>query len=327
MGYAAQIAGAGWRVSGQDGGQSIPLEDGRSLFFFSDTLLAPVDDGPLPERGRTGWFLANCAAISAAMSEPGASLPEAMAALTYFTDAAGRPREIIVPTIVERMGGFRFWPAHGMVRDGKVILFYIGIHQHQLGTWTFQEEGVGLAIFDPSTGDCRRIERNGDWRLWPELPALTHCGVQLLREHPLVYVFSSIGGDAFLARVSESSLEDPGAYEFFAGGGWTPHLLEARPIAQASSDYSVAFNSYLGCYLMAYVDSWSKTLMLRTAAAPHGPYAAPVAAGVVPHAAESGLVSLGFHHPQFDLDGGRTIYISYSQPHFTQNGLLRVTFA
>lgn len=323
MGYAAQTAAPGWRIAGQDGGQSIDLKDGRSLFLFSDTLLAPVAGGPAPERGRSGWFIGNCAAIST----PAATLPAAMSALTYFSDASGRPREIVVPTLIERMGGFRFWPAHGILRDGKIFLFYIGIHQHQLGTWTFKEEGVGLAILDPLTGDCRRIERNGDWRMWPDLPPLTHCGVQMLHEPPIFYVFSSIGDDAFLARVNESHLEDPAACEFFAGAKWTTHLLEAKPIACAAADYSVAFNPYLGCYLMAYVDSHSKVLLLRTAAAPTGAWSEPVAVGVVPHAEESRIVSLGFHHPQFDVDNGRTIFISYSQPHFTQNGMLRVTFA
>ena len=322
LGYAAQTAASGWRMAGQDGGQSIALGDGRSLFLFSDTLLAPVDGGPRPQHGRTGWFLGNCAAIGA----PTATLPAAMAALTYFTDGAGRPREIIEPNMIERMAGLRFWPAHCVLRGGEVVVFYIGIHQQEMGTWTFQEEGVGVAVFDPESGECRRVLRDGDWRLWPALPMLSHCGVQLIHEPPLVYVFASIGDDAFLARVNDADLEDPDAYEFSADGAWTRQLLEARPIARAAADYSVAFNRYLGCYLMAWVDSLSKVLNLRTAASPAGPWSEPVSAGVVPHNPESRFVALCFYHPQFDACNGQTVFLSYSQPHFTQNGMLRVTF-
>lgn len=322
LGYAAQAASSGWHMAGQDGGQSIALGDGRSLFLFSDTLLAPAEAGPRPRHGRSGWFLPNCAAIGA----PAASLPAAMAALTYFTDAAGRPREIIEPNALERMAGLRFWPAHGIWRGSEVVLFYIGIHQQQMGTWTFEEEGVGIAVFDPASGVCRRVLRHGDWRLWPALPMLSHCGVQLLHEPPLVYVFASIGDNAFLARVNEADLEEPDSYEFAADGAWTRQLLEAKPIARAAADYSVAFNPHLGSYLMAWVDSLSKVLHLRAGASPAGPWSEPVAAGVVPHHPESHFVALCFHHPQFDLDNGQTIFLSYSQPNFTQNGMIRVTF-
>ena len=88
----------------------------------------------------------------------------------------------------------------------------------------------------------------------------------------------------------------------------------------------MAYNGYLGCYVMTYIETHAKHLCLRTAPEPWGPYSDPVRAGVVPHHPEATLVSLGFQHPQFDVDGGRIIYISYSQPHFAQNAMIELCF-
>jgi hypothetical protein len=55
-------------------------------------------------------------------------LTAALASLTYYTDAQGMPREIVAPTLVERLAGHRFWPQHGMTLDRHVYLFYLGLH-------------------------------------------------------------------------------------------------------------------------------------------------------------------------------------------------------
>jgi Domain of unknown function (DUF4185) len=326
LGYAAQTCGPGWRLVGQDGGQSIPLHDGGSLFLFSDTLLAPTDAA-----SQRGWFLGNCAAI--APSSPASTLGSAMTRLEYFADTACRPREILEPTVLERAAGYRFWPEHGLDIGGKVTFFYIGIRQYDpRGTWGFEEAGAGLAVFDPVTGHCHRILNGNDWRPWPNLPSECHCGVQLLPVDSTVYVFCSrvdgLCNNAYLARVHQAHLERPDAYEFFGGrGGWAGNPEQAEPIATCGSEYSVAFNAWLGCYLMVYVDAHGKQLCLRTAPNPWGAWSDVLSAGVVPHSEAARLVSIGFHHPQFDLDGGRTIFVSYSQPHFTQNALIEIRFA
>jgi hypothetical protein len=311
---------------GQDGGQSIPLDDGRSLFLFSDTLLAPP---PSPLPSHRGWFLGNCAAIGAATTQ---TLPLAMAELSYITDASGRPRELLPLTIVERAAGLRLWPEHGLCLDDKVIFFYLAIRQYESGTWGFAEVGTGLATLDLSTGHCVRWMDGNEWRPWPSLPPDCHCGVQLMRLDAVVYIFCSrprgLHSEAFLARVPVAEMTQPRCYEFFRGEGpvWTQNFAEARPLTQCSSEYSVAFNQHLGCYLMTYVEAHTKQLCLRTAPEPWGPYSEALGVGIVLHHSSAQLVSLGFQHPQFDVDAGRTIFISYSQPHFTQNAMIELTF-
>ena len=324
-GYAPAGRGRQWQLMGQDGGQSVPLKDGRSLFLFSDTLLAPLSYPDVRNRGR---FLAN----SAALSERGAdSLMAAMAELNYFSDSKDEPHEILTGDSVESALAVRFWPEHGIQRGEEVVFFYLGIQQAAAGTWGFIEVGSGIARLDLRTGTCSRWMREGDWRPWPALPVDTHCGVQLMENDGWLLVFCSrpagLEYEAFLARVPMDAIDQPEQYCFYAGeAGWTRMMTAAKPLTQCSSEFSVAYNEHLGCYVMTYVEGHTKQLCLRTAPQPWGPYSDALRAGVVPHREEAKIVSLGFQHPQFDREGGRTIYISYSQPHFSQNAIIELTF-
>lgn len=325
LGYATAGEADSWRLIGQDGGQSVALKDGRSLFLFSDTLLAPMQHSAVSNRG---IFLGNCAALSSAEAKP---LTAAMAALHYIQNEQNQPREILPGSDAERALGMRFWPEHGIQIGEAVFFFYLGIRQASPGTWGFVEVGNGLAKLDLRTGTCSRWMCDGDWRPWPMLPSDCHCGVQLLEQNGLVYIFCSrpagLEHEAFLARVQSDALEEPEAYSFFAGKDrWSQRLTEALPLTRCGSEFSVAYNRYLNCYVMTYVEAHLKQLCLRTAPEPWGPYSEPLRAGVVPHREEAKLVSLGFQHPQFDLNNGRTIFISYSQPHFAQNAMIELNF-
>ena len=334
LGYANAARGDGWALVGQDGGQSIDLGD-RTLFLFADTLLARTSGaGPLsappisatPSRDNA-IFLANCAATS-----PQRGLADALASLQYFSDG-GVPRETLRATPAERLAGYRFWPEHGLVLEGQVHFFYIGVRQFDAAnTWGFQGVGSGLALFDPATGLCRRLRHRDGWRFWPVLWDDFHMGVQLLREDQTVYVYASRRRGAYsyamLARVSCADLADPAAYEYLASPRpeWSPRLEDSCELAAAANEYSVSFNAYLKRYLMAYVDGYSKQLCLRAARYPWGPFGEPTVSPVLRHRESSEIISLGFEHPQFAENGGKTVFLSYCQPHFTQNSLVSVTF-
>jgi hypothetical protein len=331
LGYAHAARRRGWALAGQDGGQSIEL-DGKSLFLFSDTLLARTGHlaEPLPRTlGRdNALFLGNCAGIAS-----GHDLADALSRVEYFS-RDGYPCEILAATPGERFAGRRFWPEHGTVVEGKVIFYYIGIrHFDQGSAWGFQGVGSGIAMLNPVTGECERVRREGLWQYWPVIGDDLHFGTQVLREGPLLYVFSSRrrgpDSEALLARVPVDSVLDLNAYEYWTAGAeeWTKHFEDSCPVTGAANEFSVSFNPYLGCYLMVYVDSWTKRLCLRTAPFLWGPYSEPQISSVLPHREEAGIVSLGFEHPQFRGENGRIICISYCQPGFTQNSLVVLRFA
>jgi hypothetical protein len=340
IGTFPRASGGGWTMVGQDGGQSIPV-GGETLFVFSDTLLAARSarhpDAPVPPgfrdvvKGR-GVFLANTAGLA-----PSASLVEAWAGIRYFQGEDDFPREILRPLERERAQRIRFWPEHGVLVDGRVYLYYLGIQMiDPTSIWGFRTLGTGLAVLDPRSGACERLWfGDDDWRLWRSSGDDAHFGVQTLRDGGHLYVFGSVRAGPFttarLARVPLAAVDRPEAYEHLVSDGpepaWAPTSDDAADLGICGGDYSVSFNPYLELYLMVYVESYTKALMLRTAPRPWGPYSEPARVVGLPHEPESELAYLGFEHPDFSGDGGRTIYVSYCQPRFANNALVVVRFA
>jgi hypothetical protein len=322
---------------GQDGGQSIDLEDGRALFVFSDTLLSARTPSfprrPPPaafqgEVGTRGVFLANSGGTSEVKD-----LRAAWGGIRYYLDATGFPRELLRPTMAERAQGIRFWPEHGVCVEGEVYLYYIGIQSvDPASIWGFRSVGCGLARLDPDTGECERLQKRAEWRLWPRLGADTHVGVQVLRDADHLYVFGSVRDGLFsraiLARVTPERVGDVDAYTYLQSPApeWSESVADACDLGPCAADYSVSYNAHLGAYLLLYVDPYAKTLSARTAPRVWGPYSEPRRIAVVPHEPTSEMVYLAFEHPGFTPDGGRTVYLSYCQPHFRNNSLLALKF-
>lgn len=320
-----------WALVGQDGGQSVPLDD-RTLFLYSDTLLAPLRPdrpGPRPpfpfDTDGPCYFLANCAATAG-----GGDLPAALAGLRYLCGDDGVPVEVIAATGDERRAGLRFWPLHGRYLDGRVYVYYLGIQAVDgRGSWDFLNRGVGLAVLDPQTGRCERLRPGGDWRLWHPVDDDLHFGVQIVEREGRLYVFGSrrsgLDVDAFVGVVPIGALADPAAYRFpDADGGWTPDLHRAGSLGPCGSDYSVSYNAHLGRYLMVYVDSFTRQLVVRLAADLLGPFSPPRVVGRLPRQPSSDLIYMAFEHPSFVRDGGRRLFVSYCQPSFTPNVLVEV---
>jgi hypothetical protein len=325
-----------WVLIGQDGGQSIDLDD-RTLFVFSDTLLAartvsrpqhqvpPVFRGDV---GNQGVFLANCAGTAASKN-----LREAWGSIDYYLDPMGFPREILSPTMQERAQEIRFWPEHGVYLNGCVYLYYLGVQTvDPTSIWGFRNVGSGLARFDPATGECERLLVRGGWRMWRPLGVDMHFGVQVVRDDDYCYVFGSVRhglfSQAILARVRPDHIAELDAYTYLKSTEpeWSESLDEACDLGPCAGDFSVSRNAYLGRYLMLYVNPYEKTLTVRTAERIWGPYSQPHAIVTVPHAGTTELVYLAFEHAGFTTDGGKTVFVSYCQPHFTNNSLLALKF-
>ncbi|MGH2537013.1 MAG: DUF4185 domain-containing protein [Candidatus Promineifilaceae bacterium] len=336
LGTFPRVQNERWALVGQDGGQSIDLGE-ATLFVFADTLLAlgqPAGKGRRPPfafgRDEQHYFMANCAAVTS-----GNGLRGALAEQRYYAEGeAEMPSQILEPTAEEQAAAIRFWPAHGILTDGRVYLYYLGIQQGQSESmWDFRNLGVGLATVDPATGACQRLRQAGEWRFWQTAGDDLHVGVQALRQGDELFVFGSLRHgltlEAILGRVALAQIGDPAAYRFFRpeSGDWVADLGAAGGLGPCGSDYSVSYNAHLGRYLMIYLDSFDKTLWLRTAEAIWGPYSRPRRIGRVPHQPNSDLVYLAFEHPQFAADGGRRVYVSYCQPYFAAIGLVEIGFA
>jgi hypothetical protein len=325
--------GPGWALVGQDGGQSIPLADGR-LFVFADTLLTAArplpGSAPRPVRRPPGRGHLSILANTAARAT-GRDLGDALAGLDYYLDDGATPREILPSTAAERRRGLRFWPQHGLALDDHVVLFYLGVRAVSASTWGFVNEGTGVAELDPATGECRRLEPpGGGWTFWTSGTDDLQLGVQVLREGDLAYVFGSrregLEVTARLARVEVDRLGRLGAYRYLASPAptWSRQLADACALGPCGSQFSVSFNRHLGQYLMTYVDLLDGGLYLRAADSAWGPYSAPRRVGQVPRSEEA---YLGFEHAGFAREDGRRIFVSYCEPRFHQSSLVAVRLA
>lgn len=350
LGSLPRASGPGWTLVGQDGGQSIELGAAyrdHVLMVFADTLLAELPSVAPPPLGRSakgcsaqghrrrGRFLGNCAALVPRLSSGSVpAIEHSLTALDYYTDAEGWPREIFETTGLERACGVRLWPQHGLWVDGRVVLFYLAIQHLGKNSWSFSEAGSGLALFDPGTGRAERVRReDGEWCFWPSVEDGLQVGVQVLKSHDgWVYLYASLRRDdqcvAHVARTRADTMHQPQTYTYYAGTGpsWTTDSVASPDLGPCGNELSVSWNEHLGRYLMIFLYGLEKRLCLRTAPDPWGPWSEVLDLGEVPHAARSPVVSLAFEHPTWARDGGRTIYITYCQPHFEQNHLLAITF-
>lgn len=142
------------RWLGGDGAITVELPDGRILWLFGDSRVAP--DG---QRSREeAFFLSNTMAIQRGADPANASMrfhwrtedPEPEDPLpppVGDPDPPPQPRPIVPD---EKGGDISYWPSHGVEVDGKLLLFYSRIYR---GDGVFDFEGRGWAAFlvdDPS---------------------------------------------------------------------------------------------------------------------------------------------------------------------------------
>ncbi|MFN3340446.1 MAG: DUF4185 domain-containing protein [Dietzia sp.] len=98
-----------------------------------------------------------------------------------------------------------------------------------------------------------------------------------LRDGDTLYEYvtpSGRRGGAMLARVPIELLEEPTAYEWFMGTGWsdtpTGHLVLPSPV----EELSVQYNAHLGAYLAMYPTA-DGAVSIRTSRSPEGPWSRP----------------------------------------------------
>ncbi|QIS23297.1 DUF4185 domain-containing protein [Nocardia terpenica] len=126
-----------------------------------------------------------------------------------------------------------------------------------------------------------------DGQTWAQLPTTRRGndnGFQnfqqaaFLKAGGYVYRYGTPAGrnnPGFIARVKEADIANIDAYEYWDGQDWKPHAADAaKPIVGGVGELSVAWNQYLGQYVMLTTDPFN-SVVLRTAPAPEGPWGPP----------------------------------------------------
>lgn len=323
-------------VLGHDDAYSIPLPDGsgRSLWVFGDTYT-----GTRSDEGKTSTITGMPTNTMVILRDTDAR--DGLAPFTYGVDAFGTatamlrflPHEEMEKLPGEDTVAMRLWPMHGIALpsaggSSKVILFY-SMEKLIAGPpppANFRHAGTGIAVATIGPRDTappvfERITRNGDPALWgPDDPVV---GTSVLRAKEGGYLVYASGrrdnrGAAFLARVPEGSLTDPGSYRWLARfrensrHEYTNDIRKAAPLFyDMPGEMSVTWNPYLSRYVAIHTIILGPDTAIRTAPAPEGPWSEPEVfyrpAGVSPQS----FFYAAKEHLWLARDFGQTLYITY----------------
>jgi len=314
-------------ILGRDGGYSA-LFQGRSVWLYGDTFLAQPN-------------AQNFTLISDSWSyTTSLNAQNGISGFQERLDAAGAPTMILPETPAEQAfnaahntnncqaapcgARWALWPASIAVdpASGNALVFY-GLVYSLPGSFNFQGLGSSVATWQSFTALPQRptisppvVPAHPDLLFGQNEPSF---GSASLISGGLLYVYGcgipSSGTDkgCRLGRVNPTGALNRSAWTYYAGNGqWSPQIGDAVSVFTGDNILSVAWNSYLQQYVAVYSAVFSQNVMMRTAPNPQGPWSAELVAFVAMQPS-SGNVYDAHAHPEYDVNGGQTIYVTYSR--------------
>ncbi len=314
-------------ILGRDGAFST-LFQGYSVWLYGDTFLASPN-----AEGRT--LISDSWSYTTDL--------DAQDGITGFQerlDSDGAPTMILVETPAEyafnqahngnpcqvQPCGARWalWPATIVtdVTNNQALVFYMLVYALP-GSFNFQGIGSSVAIWQ-------------DFNQLPQRPAFNpaivsgHPDLMFNQNQPnfgsaafitngTLYVYgcgipsNSTDKGCRLAKVNPASVLDPSAWTYFAGNGnWSTQISDAVSVFDDANILSVSWNNYLQQYVAVYSQLFSQNVVMRTSPNPEGPWSREVTAFVAMQPS-SGNVYDAHAHAEYDLDGGQTIFATYSR--------------
>jgi Domain of unknown function (DUF4185) len=295
------------KIISQDGGESFAVPGG-AIWAFGDTFKGTrsADGVPHFEGGAVSCaiaFLGQYARRYPPALDYLVASNVVVSPFSYFTNEP--PRD------------YRIWPGGGIYVNGQYYLFYSVINVFGSGTWDFRSVGSGLGRSRMPLGAYERLRPHGDWHYPFEVSDILPADGWLY-----LYGVAELKGKqgAELARVRPNKIEDPDAYEFYAGPGpqFSSHKEDARILIEnVPGQVSVAWNAYLHKYVMASSSDFYLPWRIRflAADAPYGPWSRPVASIEVPEVRQGKHVDLAYCaylHPELFQNGGEVMNLTYS---------------
>jgi len=296
-------------VVSQDGGESYAVPGG-AVWAFGDTF-----KGSRAADGKPHFVGGAVSCAIARLDKNARTYPPAFeyrvgADGTVASPFAYLPEE----QPVER---YRIWPLGGIYLNGHYYIYYSLIEVFGGGVWDFRGVASGLGRSDTALGAYTRLRPRGDWR-FPVEPD------QVIAADGWIYLLSIGTFDhrqgAGLARVRPAAIEEPEAYEFYAGAG--PKFSTRKGdavclVRDVPGQVSVAWNAYLRKYLLAASSDFDhpRQICLREADAVFGPWGPPVARIQVPAERQGKRVELvycAYLHPELFRENGRIMNLTYS---------------
>jgi hypothetical protein len=314
-------------ILGRDGALSAVFQ-GYSVWLYSDTFLAhPNADGrtlisdswsfatDLNAQDGIGGFQERLDSSGA----PAMILVETPAEYTFNQAHNGNPCQ-------EQPCGARWalWPS-SMVTDSvnnQALVFYMLVSALP-GNFNFQALGNSVAVWQNFSQLPQRpsfdppfVPNHPDLMFTQDEP---NFGSASLIAAGTLYIYgcgiptNSSDKGCRLAKVDPANVLNRSAWNFYAGNGnWSSQLSSAISILPDSNILSVSWNDYLQQYVAIYSQLLSNNVMIRTAPQPEGPWSGERTAFVAMQPV-SGNVYDARSHSEYDLNGGQTIFVTYSR--------------
>jgi len=284
-------------VVAMDGGASIPLNDGRSLFLYGDSYINNYDPGtetvPCLFQVRNAGQTYNINDPSQQSTLTGTGSPASYFQLGTDND-------------------YWFWPQHGYQQGDTVYVFLSRIH-HTGGPGGFAFEGVDsnyiAKILYPAltvVGYSLLPSRNG-----------INFGMSVIKEGNQCYVYgkknNGFGNDVFVARFQADNIY--GAWEFRTANGWSANATSAVSFHDEFTS-SFSFCKVNNKYAMFTTEfsvgcDQGKIIYSQVADVPYGPFTNRKEIWILDD-------TLQGHYPFF--------YLVEPHPEFTSNSELLVTY-
>jgi hypothetical protein len=343
------------QIAGFDGAYSIPLRDGRVLWYFGDTILGRRTPGTslwYPDGQRIGnREMAGLGQVSGMVTNSGLAVhPDAQGRCDpsgstwgLIVDTSNKPRELVPRQAREQEENIRVWCLQGIDLPEALYLFYqlVRIIPEDYGLPVcFEILGTGLAAGRPDSMDFSRlpgIPVRGDGLFFG--PGDPQFAAAIVASGDWLYLYgvrkAGFSQQCCLARVKAWTLARAEEWRYWDGTGWSPQVADAVTLFEGPpNELSVSWNPYLNRWLAVHSIAMTGSIVARTAPHPEGPWSPEtLLAGIQPDPERSlpypFLVYAAKEHPELACTGGREIALTFVEfeeywPHLLQIDLGRL---
>lgn len=323
------------KMVGQDGAYSIPINDGKALWFFGDTLIGkripgeslwypggkPIGSQDLSGVGGFEKMLNNCGLILEQKTGK-----NGLKNFSYILDKNGEIKQLIPRLENEDKDEFRIWCQDGVKINDKIYLSYIKIRMlpEDIFPVTFELVGSGFAVGSEKDWNFKRVIFNNDYILWGKDEPKFASAIYFEQKENWLYLYGVLLDEnkvqqCYVARIKPDDIEHIDKYEYFNSekSVWTKNLKEAKPIfSNVPNELSFSYNKYLNCYLAIHSLDLTGKIVARTSQTPFGPWSEPIVLYEIKTNREKelpypALTYAGKEHPELSDNDGKIIYITY----------------
>ncbi len=323
------------KMVGQDGAYSIPLDNGKALWFFGDTLTGTRTIG----ESLWYWFgepigpgdMSGKKGIDKMTNNTGLILNEATGKFglnnfEYICGKDGNLRPLIPLDEDESADEIRNWCLHGIKLKYKIYLYFIKVRMIEAAVLpvNFEVLGSGLAVGSEEDWEFTKIYFDNSQLLWKAGEPKFASAVYFDEVNNWLYLYGVVQSHdgiqkCYAARVRSENIEQPDLYEYFssAESAWSSNVKDAIPIfTNVPNELSVSYNKYLGKFLAVHSFDLTGKIVARTSDNPWGPWSDPYELFQVKVKREKDLpypvlIYAGKEHPELSEGDGKIIYVTY----------------